>query len=95
MMGSVMHRSHEVTWTKIILEEFISVGGLTKEEEMIMRTRCAGWTITKQANELCMSSRTVDRLIRSCKDKYDVAQKHSLILPPRKTSEKEKFMDNN
>lgn len=85
--------SHEVTWTKVILEEFIAVGGLTKEEEMIMRTRCAGWTITQQALKFDMSPRTVDRLIRSCKDKYDIAQKFSCILPPRKTSEKEKYMD--
>lgn len=43
--------SRQVLWTNIILEEFIKLGGLTKEEEMIIRTRCAGWTITKQCME--------------------------------------------
>ena len=94
-MENAWLRSKEVIWTKIILEEFIAIGGLTKDEEMIMRTRCAGWTITQQAMKLNMSKRTVDRLISSCKRKYDVAQKYSCILPPRRVSDKEKYMDEN
>ena len=35
----------QVPWNKIILEEFISLALLTKEEEMIMRTRVAGTVI--------------------------------------------------
>lgn len=33
--------SKEVPWSKIILEEFIKEALLSKEEEWIMRTRCA------------------------------------------------------
>lgn len=47
--------SKQVAWNKIILEEFISLACLTKTEEMIIRTRVSGWTITKQAYELHMS----------------------------------------
>lgn len=87
--------SHEVIWSKIVLETFIEEACLTKDEEMIMRTRVAGWTRTQQAMKLSMSLATVDRLIASCKKKYDAAQRYSAILPPRKASEKEKYMDEN
>lgn len=41
--------THQVPWNKIILEEFIRIGCLSETEEMIMRTRVQGWTITKQS----------------------------------------------
>lgn len=85
----------QVVWTKIVLEEFIKIGGLTADEEHIMRTRCKGWTRTRQALELGMSISTVDRLIRSCKRKYDAVQPFSCILPPRKKSAKELYLDEN
>lgn len=47
--------SHQVPWNKIILETFIDEGCLTKDEEIVMRTRVAGWSRTKQAVELGMS----------------------------------------
>lgn len=87
--------SHQVPWNKFILEEFINTACLTKDEEMIMRTRVAGWSRTKQAMELGMSLTTVDRLIASCKRKYDNAQKYSPLLPPRKNSAAEMWMDEN
>lgn len=87
--------AHEVPWCKIILETFIAEGCLTKDEEMIMRTRVAGWSRQKQALELGMSLSTIDRLIKSCKRKYDNAQKYNPILPPRRHSAEETWMDNN
>lgn len=87
--------AHQVIWSKLILETFISEANLTKDEEMIMRTRVAGWSRTKQSIELGMSLSTVDRIIARLKVKYDAAQKHSMILPPRKYSAKETFMDEN
>lgn len=35
--------SNQVPWNKFILETFISEALLTKDEEMVMRTRVAGW----------------------------------------------------
>lgn len=87
--------SHQVPWNKIILETFINEGCLTKEEEEIMRTRVAGWTRTQQAYQLGLSLSTVDRLINSCKNKYDNVQRYNPILPPRKSSSAELYMDNN
>ena len=63
----------QVPWNKIILEEFISLALLTKEEEMIMRTRAAGWTISKQAETFGMSESTVNRYIKQLKEKYNEA----------------------
>ena len=83
----------QVAWNKIILEEFISLASLSKEEEMVMRTRVAGWTRTKQCMEFNMSMSTLDRIIKRLKVKYDAVQKYSVILPPRKFSVEETYMD--
>lgn len=85
--------AHQVPWNKIILEEFIDIGCLTQTEEMIIRTRVKGWTITKQAQELNMSESSVKRYISILKKKYDKVQKFSPILPPRKNSAEETYMD--
>lgn len=87
--------SHQVIWTKLIVETFVSEGNLTKEEEMVLRTRAAGWTRTKQMNEFCMSAATLDRIISRLKKKYDACQKYSTILPVRKSSAAELYMDEN
>lgn len=87
--------SKQVLWNKIILETFIEESCLTKEEEMIIRTRVAGWSRTKQSMELGISLSTVDRLISSLKKKYDNVQKYNPLLPPRKSSAQETWMDNN
>lgn len=76
-----------VLWTKVVLEEFIDKALLTKEEEMIIRTRVAGWTRVKQANEFNMSIGTVDNIIKRLKAKYDEVQRTDPILPPRKDNE--------
>lgn len=85
--------AHEVPWNKIILEEFITQALLTKEEEEIIRTRCAGWTRIQQAEKLGMSVATVDRHIANLKRKYDEVQQYDVLLPPRKTSPEEVYMD--
>lgn len=85
--------SHQVLWNKIILERFIELATLTKDEEAVMRTRVAGWTITKQSMELGMSVSTVNRIIERLKKKYDAVQKYDPILPPRKSSAQELYMD--
>lgn len=87
--------SKQVPWNKIILETFIEEALLTKDEEMIMRTRVAGWSRTKQAMELGMSISTVDKHIATLKKKYDNVQKYNPLLPPRKASAEETWMDNN
>lgn len=80
-------------WTKLILETFIEEANLSETEEMIMRTRAAGWSRTKQARKLNVSPATLDRYIHILKVKYDMVQKTSLILPPRKFSAEELYMD--
>ena len=85
--------AHQVPWNKIILEEFIKEAMLTKEEEEIMRTRVAGWTRVEQSMRLGMSTQKVDRIIMRLKNKYDQVQKYDPILPPRKFSVKELYMD--
>ena len=86
--------ARQVIWTKLIVEEFIHLAKLTEDEEMIMRTRADGWSITKQATTFNMSVSTVNRIIKRLKKKYDAVQKeHPNEFPIRRTSKKEEWMD--
>lgn len=85
--------SKQVPWNKFILEEFIRVALLTKEEEMVMRTRVAGWTQTKQCMELHMSRAKLNRIIQRLEIKYDQVQLYDPLLPPRRESAEELYMD--
>lgn len=85
----------QVPWGKIIVETFIEDAMLTDIEERILRTRVAGWGRKQQAASLNVSISTVDRTIDTLKKKYDIAQKYNPILPPRKNSAKELWMDDN
>lgn len=87
--------SKQVPWNKILVERFIEQAMLTKDEEWVLRTRVAGWSITKQALELGYSTSTVNRIVSTLKRKYDEVAKYDPMLPPRKTSEQEKWQDNN
>lgn len=83
----------QVPWNKIIVERFISLAMLTKDEEEILRTRVDGWTITKQSLELGMSESKINKIIARLKVKYDKVQKYDPLLPPRTFSAKETYMD--
>ena len=85
--------AHQVPWSKVIVERFIEQAMLTKVEEEILRTRVAGWNRQKQAVELNMSISNVDKIIKRLKQKYDNVQKYDPLLPPRKFSDKETWMD--
>lgn len=85
--------AHQVPWTKLIVEEFIKDGMLSKEEEYIIRTRAVGHTITQQAEELHMSTDNVSKIIARLKKKYDMVQRYNPLLPPRRFSAKETYMD--
>lgn len=93
----------EVVWSKIIMETFFEESGINDRIKLgdqkarilegIMRTRVAGWTVVRQAEEFNISVDTVNKYIRELKDLYDVTQKHSIILPVRKQSKKEQELD--
>lgn len=93
----------QLCWSKIILETFLEESGINDRIKLgddkarilegIMRTRVAGWTVPKQASEFNVSIDTVNKYIRELKDLYDETQKHSLILPVRKTSKREAKLD--
>lgn len=89
----MLNLSHQVIWSKTILETFIKEANLSKEDEWIMRTRVAGWSRVKQCEELHISMSALDQRIRRLKKRYDVAQKHNPLLQPRKFSAKELWMD--
>lgn len=85
--------AHQVPWNQVFLDEFIRLGGLNEEEIEIMRTRLAGWSRTRQSMELHMSLRKIDTIISRLKRRYDLVQPYSDILPPRRFSAKETYMD--
>lgn len=75
--------SHQVRWNKVILEEFISLANLTEAEEIVIRTRVAGWSRLEQCERLGISTATLDRIISRLKRKYDDCAEYSVLLPPR------------
>lgn len=83
----------QVPWNNIILDEFVKLAALTEDEEKIMRTRVRGWTITQQSIAFDMSPAAVNRIIKRLKIKYDNVQPYSQLLPPRKFSAGETYMD--
>lgn len=86
--------SRQVIWTQKIIDEFIRLGNLTELEEKVLRTRAINeWTVTRQSIEFCVSKSTIDRTIVRLKRKYDICQKQSDILPPRRKSAVELYMD--
>ena len=76
--------AHEVPWDSRIVEEFVSLAMLSADEEWILRTRIKGTPRCQQAEALGLSERSLDRMIRRMKTKYDWAQAGSDILPPRR-----------
>lgn len=92
-----------ICWTKIILETFLEESGLNDRVSLgdekarilsaIMRTRVAGWSIAKQAQEFNISVDTVSKYVRELKELYDATQEHSLILPTAKKSKHDKELD--
>lgn len=85
--------SHQVIWTKYVMEHFIEYANLTKREEHVLRLRCAEKTRLEICEALHISLPTLDRDIRKLKKKYDAVQQYDPILPPRKESAKELYMD--
>ena len=85
-----------VSWNKVSFDTFAELGMLTDDERAVLETRIKGWTRTKQSRELNMSMATLDRTIARIKRKYDEVQPHaSDVLPVRRISAEEIYMDNN
>ena len=92
-----------LVWGKIITETFLEESGINDRIKLgdskarilegIMRTRVAGWSVAKQAEEFHVSIDTVNKYIRELKDLYDETQKFSVILPIRKHSKREQELD--
>lgn len=85
---------HKVPWNKTMLEDFISEGLLTEDEEFIMRTRLAGWSQVKQAIERNISTATVSNIVRRLKDKYnELSEQFPDRFPPMKQNDVEDMLD--
>lgn len=84
----------KVPWTKTMLEKFIEEALLNEDEEKILRTRIAGWSIIKQSMELQMSTATVSRIINNIKNKYNKVQEmYPETFPKLKYSKYEQALD--
>jgi hypothetical protein len=77
----------ELHWTKEIYEKFVDNALLSDDEKDVLYTRVyLHWSQIKQSQKLCMSLAKINRLLKTCKIKYDEVQKNeSLNLPKRRT----------
>lgn len=86
--------SKEVEWTLQRYDFFVEKAMLSDDEAFIMRTRIQGWSVSQQAETLGRSESTIHKTIANLKKKYDIVQsEYPDRLPPRKKSDKEKWMD--
>lgn len=92
-MNMKMYDKSRIYWTKAIVEEFVELGNLTKTEEAVFRMRAKEFTVTEISLKLHLSESTVKRIISKVKAKYDAVQTNSPLLPPRRYSYAEKYMD--
>ena len=84
----------KVPWTKTMLDKFIEECLLTEDEEKILRTRIAGWTIIKQSMEFGMSTSSVSRIVRGLRRKYiSIQPKFPEIFPVIKMNTYELALD--
>lgn len=79
--------THQVPWNKVIFNEFCELAMLNDLEVRILETRIQGHSITKQAMEFNLSESTINRITNRLKTKYDIAQAHSAVMPPRVKSD--------
>lgn len=83
--------ANQVDWNLIYYNDFTSKARLTKLESDVLYYHV--WTDLSDeaiALKLSVSIATEKRAIRSLKDKYDIVQKFSDILPERRLTEYEK-----
>ena len=52
--------TNEVIWTKIVLERFIEQANLSEDEENVIRTRAATWSL--QVNNVRVRRQLIERL---------------------------------
>ena len=52
--------TNEVIWTKIVLERFIEQANLSEDEENVIRTRAATWSL--QVNNVTVRRQLIERL---------------------------------
>lgn len=84
----------KVPWTKPMLEKFIEEALLSEDEERVLRTRIAGWSIVKQSMEMCVSTATISRIVNQIKSKYKAIQPlYPDIFPPMKQTKFEDILD--
>lgn len=84
----------KVPWNKTMLEDFISEGLLTEDEEFIMRTRLAGWSQVKQAMERNISTATVSNIVKKLKIKYnELSEQFPDRFPPIRHNHVEDLLD--
>ncbi len=75
----------KISWTKTMLEKFIDEALLTKDEERVLRTRIAGWSVVQQSMEMGLSTATISRIITNITKKYiSVQSLYPDIFPPLK-----------
>lgn len=84
----------KVPWTKSMLEKFVEEALLNEEEEKLIRTRIAGWSIVKQSMEFGMSTSSISRIIRGIRRKYLALQpQFPDLFPPIKLNKYELALD--
>ena len=81
-------------WTRIFLDEFDRLAGLTEQDKQILEDRMMKVPMTQTVMKMNISESTYGRRVSEMQQKYDLVQPFSKILPVRiADSETEKYID--
>lgn len=73
----------KIIWNKILLEEFESLALLNETKCQVLEMKIKGYSITKISKQVGLSERSINRIIRTLKEKYNLVEPYSRILPRR------------
>lgn len=83
-----------VNWNEQFYDNFCAKAMLNQDEREVLRCRIMQYSITQISLNCNMSTAKVSRIVKSLRDKYDAVQQHYPdILPARRMSEQEEWMD--
>lgn len=84
-----------VDWNSVLYDEFCEIAMLNDTEKKILRGRIMGITVKEMSVIYDMSESSIHGMVDKLRKKYDICQKYSTVLPKRRMSKEEQYMDDN
>lgn len=77
--------ANDLVWNKIMLDEFPKLACLTDDETVVLLDWASGKSIVHTSMTHNMSTRKINNIRKSIREKYDSVQIYTPLLPVRNT----------